>query len=75
MNNSISKENDSNKLKLAVLSILMSAAGIIVDAIMRRPVLDTFSIGFVLTFGAFLVSLASVKGHGSNLPAQIAFWL
>ena len=75
MSNSVSAENASKKTKFAGLAILMSIAGIIIDAILRRPFIDTFSIGFVLTFAAFLVSLSSVRDHGSNLLAQIAFWL
>lgn len=75
MNKKEQTENRSNKRLIAFVSVALSVAGIITDLIMRRPVIDTFSIGFVLTFAGFLLSLASVKDRGDKLLSMAAFWL
>ena len=64
---------DSAKNLMAFACIAMSLIGLILGIIFPKPLADTFSLGGVLSLIAFLLSLASVKDRGSNLPAILAF--
>ncbi len=68
-------KEDAGKLRNALIVIVVSALGILIDFIMRRPIVDCFSIGFILCFVSFLFSFSSVRERGSNLLPQLAFWI
>ena len=67
-------KGDAGKLRNALIVIVVSAFGIAIDFIMRKPLVDCFSIGFILCFVSFLFSFTSVRERGSNLLPQLAFW-
>ncbi|MBQ7371249.1 MAG: hypothetical protein IJW67_05120 [Blautia sp.] len=66
--------DDKKKNLIAVMTLVMAAAGVIVNFVSKQLGL-TFSAGTWVCFAAFIASLAAVKDHGSNHLAASAFWL
>ncbi|MBQ6322402.1 MAG: hypothetical protein IJI24_05975 [Lachnospiraceae bacterium] len=68
---------DGNRRKdlIAYGCLLLACAGFFLGLIFREPIADSFGIGTILSLAAFLLSMASVKDRGGNLPAILAFSL
>ena len=62
-----------NKDLLAIGCILAAAAGLVLGIMFPSTVGGVFSVGTILSFAGFIISLGAVKDRGSNLPAMIAF--
>lgn len=66
--------DDKKKNLIAVMTLVLAVVGVIVNFASRQFDLG-FSAGTWICFVAFILSLASVKDHGSNHLAASAFWL
>lgn len=67
--------DDKKKNLIGIMTLVMSAVGIIAGFVSKQLVFGTFTAGTWLCFAAFILSLAAVKDHGSNHLAASAFWI
>ena len=66
---------DWKKGMIGLITLGMSAVGVILGFIFRGLVFNTFTAGTWITFAAFILSLAAVKDHGSNRLAATAYFV
>ena len=68
--------NESRKPLFALLSIVLAAVGFGLGFILRGAFsgADSMNPGFWISFAAFLFSFTSVRDHGKNGLAMLAFW-
>ena len=68
--------NESRKTLYALLSIALAAVGFGLGLLLRGAFsgADSMNPGFWVSFAAFLFSFTSVRDHGHNGLAMLAFW-
>ena len=69
--------NESRKSLYALLSVILAAVGFGLGFLLRGSFsgADSMNPGFWISFAAFLVSFMSVRDHGKNGLAMLAFWV
>ena len=73
MNDQDLREKEKKKDLLAWGCIALAIIGLLLGMRFTAPLGGVFSAGTTLSFLGFLLSMAAVKDHGSNLPALLAF--
>ena len=66
--------NNRSKDLLALGCIIAAAVGLVMGIMFPAAVGGVFSVGTIISFVGFIVSLGAVKDRGSNLPALTAFF-
>ena len=67
-------KTEKKKNMIALLSIVLAAVGLAAGLLLKSVIPGAFGPGAVITFAAFLASLASVHERGSNALPMTAFW-
>ena len=68
------QQDDKKRTLLSLISIVLSAVACVLGWFDKTTAEGGFGIGMIAAFAAVLISLMSVKNHGHNMPAKVAFF-
>lgn len=77
MSAKLSTDSESKKSLFAFLAVGLTAVGLGLIFLLRSRFAgsDSLNPGFWICFAAFLTSFMSVRNHGKNGLAMLAFWV